>query len=244
MPEQSSTSTSTSTLDVTNSYTIREAATMCDVSVDTIKRRLQDDRFPGAEQIKGRTGNEWRIPSSELAAVATAEGWKLDLATALPEQAPQQDAQALQDLVDRAVAEAAGRAEAEAKLEHAQGDIDRLTKSIERAESDVEHWRTEHGQVERDLVDAKARAAELRIQLEKAEKLNTEVAQDRDSMGDKYHELEKESAESLSALSADLETAKAESESLVGERDELAAKTAALESSMGWWSRRKYDKKS
>ena len=241
MPEQS-TSTSTSTLDATNSYTIREAATLCDVSVDTVKRRLQDERFPNAEQTKGRTGNEWRIPSDELGDVAKAEGWNIDLATALPQHEPQQEAPALQDLVDQAIADAAGRAEAEAKLEHSQGEIDRLTKSLERAESDVEHWRTEHGQTERDLVDANARLDELRGQLEKAENLSAESAQERDSLDQQHRELQKESAESLSALSKELDSAQTEHQATAEERDELAAKLAQAEASMGWWTRRKYER--
>ena len=241
MPEQS-TSTSISTLDATNSYTIREAATLCDVSVDTIKRRLHDERFPNAEQTKGRTGNEWRIPSDELGDVAKAEGWNIDLATALPQHEPQQEAAALQDLVEQAIADAAGRAEAEAKLEHSQGEIDRLTKSLERAESDVEHWRTEHGQTERDLVDANARLDELRGQLEKAENLRTESAQERDSLDLEHRELQRTSAESLLAVSADLETARNDVDQVVGERDELAAKLAKAESSMGWWARRRYQR--
>ena len=241
MPEQS-TSTSTGTLDATNSYTIREAATLCDVSVDTIKRRLQDNRFPMAEQTKGRTGNEWRIPSDELGDVAKAEGWNIDLAAALPQHETQQEAPALQDFVDQAIADAAGRAEAEAKLEHSQGEIDRLTKSLERAESDVEHWRTEHGQTERDLVDANARLDELRGQLEKAENLRTESAQERDSLDQKYLELQKESAEALSDASDKLDAAQTEHQVTVGERDGLIAKLAEAESSMGWWARRKYQR--
>lgn len=247
MPEQS-TSTS-STLDATNSYTIREAATTCGVSVDTIKRRLNDQRFPNALQIKGRTGNEWRIPTHELATVAASEGWMLDIAIALPEQEPQQDAQALQGLLDQAVADAAARAEVEAKLEHARGDIERLTNAVDRAESDVEHWRTQHGQVERDLVDAQARVDELRTQLDKAEKGSAQAIQERDSLDLQHRELQKSSAESLSALSADLDGVRSDLENVtnqqtltVGERDELAAKLAKAESSMGWWARRKYAK--
>ena len=235
MPEQTA-----STLDATNSYTIREAATLCDVSVDTIKRRLHDERFPNAEQTKGRTGNEWRIPSDELGDVAKAEGWNIDLATALPQHEPQQEAPALQGLVEQAIADAAGRAEAEAKLEHSQSEIDRLTKSLERAESDVEHWRTEHGQTERDLVDANARLDELRGQLERAENLHAESAQERDSLDQQHRELQKMSAESLSAASAELDAVKTEHQATVGERDELTDKLARAEASMGWWTRRKY----
>ena len=242
MPEQS-TSTSISTLDATNSYTIREAATLCDVSVDTIKRRLQDERFPNAEQTKGRTGNEWRIPSDELGDVAKAEGWTVDLAAAaLQQDEPQQGAPALQDLVDQAIADAAGRAEAEAKLEHSQGEIDRLTKSLERAQSDVEHWRTEHGQTERDLVDANARLDELRGQLGKAENLRAESAQQRDSLDQQHRELQKMSAEALSAASAELTTAQTENQTTLGERDELADKLTKAEASMGWWTRRRYNR--
>lgn len=239
MPEQS---TSTSTLDATNSYTIREAATLCDVSVDTIKRRLQDDRFPNAEQTKGRTGKEWRIPSDELGDVAKAEGWNIDLATALPQHEPQHDAPALQDLVDQAIADAVGRAEAEAKLEHSQSEIDRLTRSLERAESDVEHWRTEHGQTERDLVDANARLDELRGQLEKVENLRAQSAQERDSLDQQHRELQKTSAEALSAASVKLESTQTEHQATARERDELADKLAKAEASMGWWTRRRYEK--
>ena len=239
MPEQSL-STSTS-----NSYSVREAATLCGVSPDTIRRRLADDRFPSAFQQNGRTGTEWQIPANELGQVATEEGWELDLAEAEPKQEAQASAP-LDELFDRIQTEAAGRADAEAQLKQSLSNISTLEDQLKQARSDAEHWRSEHDQRTEDLSKlerknaeldkgkavAEARIEEVRTQLENEKSKTAEHLAQLDaerelaakqaaelvSMGDRATELEKESAERL------LEATK-------------------LKDSMGWWSRRRYEKR-
>lgn len=46
-------------------YTPNEAATLCGVSRDTIKRRLRSGQFPHAHREDGPTG-AWRIPEEDL----------------------------------------------------------------------------------------------------------------------------------------------------------------------------------
>jgi len=46
----------------------------------------------------------------------------------------------------------------------------------------------------------------------------------------------------LSAASSDLETSRNETEMAVGERDELTKKLETAEASMGWGTRRRYQK--
>ncbi len=89
---------------------------------------------------------------------------------------------------------------------------------------------------------AEARVDELRLRAEQAEKLRSEVSQERDSLDLEHRELQKSSAESISDLSTKLDGVRNEVAETVGERDELAAKLAEAEASMGWWTRRKYQR--
>jgi hypothetical protein len=52
-------------------YGVAEAARVCDVSVDTIRRRLREHRIPGAHRSGSRPEDlsaEWRIPRKGLLA--------------------------------------------------------------------------------------------------------------------------------------------------------------------------------
>ena len=233
---QQSPSTSTS-----KSYSIKEAAALCGVSVDTIKRRLADDRFPTANQQAGRTGPEWQIPADELASVANEDGWTFDLAAALPQQEHQQGLEqkpALGELVDQIKEETAARAEALALLQQSTSKAEQLEKQLHQAQNDVEHWRAEHKKLEaanteldKDKAVAEARTDEIRQQLENEQNRVAEKDAELISVGERSTELQKESAERLSALAETQESL-----------DDTAKKLKEAEASMGWWTRRRYEK--
>lgn len=232
----------------TTSYTIKEAAAVVGRSELTIRRRIDKGRFPGAELHRGASGDEWRIPGADLAKVAQQDGWEINLDI---EDDQSQD-QPSSDLL--ATLEA--KIQAESKIELLNKDVQSLTDQVstvenerDQARSDLEYTQTELGQIEKKLAEqatstavAEARVDELRQRAEQAEKLRSEIAQERDSLDQQHRELEKTSAESISALSGDLESTKSDAEKLVGERDELEAKLAEAEGSMGWWTRRRYQK--
>lgn len=156
-------------------WTMREAADMCAVSLDTIKRRRSKGRFPNARKDEMGT---WRISSNDLAAVARAEGWGLTLPDAAdragegqselaPPVAPgastgadsEQQAQLLQRVHE---AEAARMAD---ELARAQEDVARAASSTDqalaerdRARSDLEHERSERQRLEVAAASAEATA--------------------------------------------------------------------------------------
>ncbi len=232
----------------TNSYTIKEAAAVVGRSELTIRRRIDKGRFPSAEMQRGASGDEWRIPGADLAQVAQEDGWEINLDA----DDDKSEDQPSSDLLTALEA----RIRAESEIDLLNKDVQSLTnqattvvKERDQARNDLEYTKTELAQLEQELSEqntatavAEARVDELRQRAELAEKLRVEIVQDRDSLGDKYSELEKSSAESISGLSGDLESVKSEAEGLVGERDELAKKLEEAEASMGWWTRRKYGK--
>lgn len=233
-------------LQTTDSYTIKEAAAVVGRSELTIRRRIDKNRFPGAEMRRGTSGDEWHIPAVDLAAVAQEDGWQINL----DHSGDQSDDGPSSDLL-RAVE---ARVRAESEIELLSKDIQSLTDQAstlmnerDQARSDLEYTKSELDRIAGNLAEetkatavAEARIEELRNQVDQAEKLRLEVVQERDSLDLEHREFQKQSAESISELSGDLDSARSEAGELVGERDELAKKLAEAEASMGWWTRRKY----
>lgn len=218
-----------------SAYSIQEAAALIEKSDQTVRKYIKDGRFPNVSMVPGDKGDEYSIPAGDLGNLIAEKGLviNLDQSSDQPDTIP---SELISDLID--AREKIGHLTGQ--VENLTSDRDRITRERDQARSDLEHERTGHEQTTSHLTEsdkskavAEARVEELRGQLEKAEHLRTEAAQERDSLDQRYLELQKESAETLSAASADFETA-------AGERDELAAKLAQAEASMGWWTRRRY----
>ena len=226
-------------------YTIKEAAAVVGCSELTIRRRIDKCRFPGAQLHRGASGDEWRIPAADLAQVADEDGWVIDLTTKHDQADDQTEDQSSDDLLEAVT----GRIRAESEVDQLTKDVQSLTNQVttvsnerDQAMSDLEYTRTELNkrdqklaETDKDKAVAEARTDEIRIQLEKEQRKVANVAQERDSLGDKYSELQKTSTERISELSKDVDQA-------VGERDELTDKLTKAEASMGWWTRRRYKK--
>ena len=218
-----------------SAYSIQEAAALIEKSDQTVRKYIKDGRFPNVSMVPGDKGDEYSIPAGDLGNLIAEKGLviNLDQSSDQPDTIP---SELISDLID--AREKIGHLTGQ--VENLTSDRDRITRERDQARSDLEHERTGHEQTTSHLTEsdkskavAEARVEELRGQLEKAEHLRTEAAQERDSLDQRYLELQKESAETLSAASADFETA-------AGERDELAAKLAQAEASMGRWTRRRY----
>lgn len=201
----------------TDSYTVREAAAACGVSVDTIRRRLTDGRFPNAEQRRGRTGDEWQIPGADLGLVAAAEGWSLSIASAEPRLD--------EGFVERYEAAIVAAAKAEAQHSHLAGQLEQAIRERDRARSDLEHEQSELRRSQNDLTEAAQRAAvaqarteEIRGELERTAERFTELRTEFDELRDAHIDMEVAHAEALTKV------------------DQLSA-------SMGWWTRRRYEKR-
>lgn len=55
-------------------FTLKEAAEACLVSVKTIRRRLDSDKFPNAHRLDDSTNSPWTIPLADLIASGLTPG--------------------------------------------------------------------------------------------------------------------------------------------------------------------------
>jgi len=218
-----------------SAYSIQEAATLIGKSDQTVRKYIKDGRFPGVEMVSGDKGDEYRIPANELGQLISEKNLVINL-----DQSNDQSESTLNEYVAELIEAKESIGHLTGQVENLTSESGRLTRERDQARSDLEHERTGHEQTSTELIEvdkakavAEARVEELRNQVEQA-------TQDRDSLGDKYSQLEESSAESLSELSAKLDQATEDVETAAGERNELAARLAYAEQSMGWWTRRKY----
>lgn len=213
------------------------AAEAFGISVDTLRRRIKSEKLPEAALTQGKFGDTYELPMADLAQIAEREGWILDLTNLDAQSSPSAaHGQSINFELIEQLTEA--KVEAQSSTRHAE----ELERKNQQLTSDLENERKALNEVTEELIEsdkakavAEARVDELRKQVDQA-------AQERDSLGQSMRELEESSAKSLSALSDDADSAKSDAEKLVGERNELAAKLAEAEGSMGWWTRRKYGK--
>ncbi len=222
---------------------LNDAAEAFGISVDTLRRRIKKEKLPEAVLAQGKFGETYELPMADLVQIAEREGWTLDLNALDAESSPA--AAHMQSIVDFDVVEQL--ADAKASALSSSRHVEELDRKLIQTQNDLEHETTAHHQTASELTEvskakavAEARVEELRQRAEQAEKLRAEVVQERDSLGLEHRELQKVSAESISALSSDLEVAQNDVTATVGERDELSRKLEAAEASMGWWTRRKY----
>ena len=214
------------------SYGLKDAAELVARSTKTILRWCQDDMFPGAEKVPGPKGDEWSIPSEDLAAVIVEKNLTIHLDQTLSTQPTTQEDALVQAL------ETIG--ELRQKVGHLSGQTEQLERTNMRLASDVDHLRAEYERTQNELVESERQRGTLEGEIKRVQQERDQTSRDRDSLDQKYLELQKSNAESLSALSDDLETSRTETQETVGELDELATKLAVAESSMGWWTRRRY----
>ena len=226
-----------------DTYTLREAAETVGRSTKTILRWCRDGLFPNAEKVPGPKGDEWSIPGKDLGQIALDKGLTLTLdQTPVQTVSTQQDETRadIRDLMDTV-------ANLKGEVGQLSGQNDQLTKSetdlksrVRQLTDDLEQERSERQRNETQIAEldkakavSEALAEERKTELEREratvvehlEQLEDErtLVAERDaelvSMGDRASELEKQSAERLS-------------------------EAEKLKDSMGWWSRRRYEKRS
>jgi len=224
---------------------LNDAADAFGISVDTLRRRIKKEQLPEAELTQGKFGDTYELPMAALAQIAERESWVLDLnvldAQGNPSVAhPQETISA--DLIEQLIDAKTSAETSSRQLSEMTRKLDQTTNDLETANAEVDRLAQQIVDLEKNVAVADARTEEVRQRAEVAEKGMAQAAQDRDSLDLEHRELQKASAESLSAASADLETVRAGIDQVVGERDELTKKLEAAEASMGWWTRRRYQK--
>jgi len=247
--------------DVGESLSLREAAEVFGVSVDTLRRRIKDDRLPEVESVQGQYGSEYRLPISSLKAVSEREGWAIgvvdaDSTAADPMQTP---AQAVgigipEEILDRLLAAEGSAAGSAAELNAAQDRLRGLEAQLHQARNDLEHERSESERLRADLAEsakteavATARTEEVKARIADLER---EVARATENQAEL--ELAREtSAAATQAAEQDRDLIKAEAAELSARVDELEQERHALErarseaeASLGWLGRRRLKKAS
>ena len=225
-----------------DNYTLREAAETVGRSTKTILRWCRDGLFPNAEKVPGPKGDEWSIPGKDLGQIALDKGLTLTLdQTPVQTMSTHEDETRadIRDLMDTV-------ANLKGEVGQLSGQNDQLTKSetdlnnrVRQLTDDLEQERSERQRNEAQIAEldkakavAEARTDELRQQLENEQ--NRVAAKDAEliSMGERSSEIEKESTERLSALTDTQESL-----------DDTAKKLKEAKASMGWWTRRRYQKR-
>ena len=217
---------------------LKQAASVFNVTTGTLRRRIKAGQLPEAVKGEGKYGDQYTLAIADLPSIAERNEWVLDL-DALDEQgldsASPVQTKYLEDLNNRLI-------NAEGLVIANTAQLEDRDKQLTQTRNDLEAERAEVNRLQTDLIESERERGKLEGQLEHVQKQAKEATQNRDSLDLEHRELQKTSAESLSAVSADLETARNDVDQAVGERDELAAKLEAAEASMGWWTRRKYQR--
>lgn len=154
--------------------TLSEAATRYEVSVATLRRRLDDGAIPGAHKVPGPTGETWQIPAEVLA------GRYLERDTSPPpEPPPPPGASELLALVDRLATllegERAQLMAAESDRTNARAEAAAAMVRAEMLAADLERERARAVDLEAALAAERERAANLAGEKVRADQLAVEL---------------------------------------------------------------------
>jgi excisionase family DNA binding protein len=109
-----------------------EAAQLCGVSIDTIRRRLRDGSLDGAYRDGEHEWSRWLIPASELTRVGLCDEATVRDADAHLDPDAQRLVAQLAEARAELVAEQARCRAAEERLSQALGEVDHLRSIVDR----------------------------------------------------------------------------------------------------------------
>lgn len=166
-------------------FTIKEAAEACQVSVKTIRRRLDGDKFPNAHRLDDGPGSPWLIPLDDLIAAGLTPGKPTAPAPAEDEQDAAANADDMIEL-----------GELRAHRDSANEQAARLTAERDRARSDHEQERLRADTAERAELEQRARADVAAARAEERDRMIASANEERDRM---IAELDQVRAEAVEA---------------------------------------------
>lgn len=244
---------------IEDSLSLKEAAELFGVSVDTLRRRIRDDKLPEAQLVAGQYGDEYRLPRAAVGTVSDREGWAIDVAgDENAGQRPAHDpglpvgigipAEILDRLLD-AESLAAGSA---ADLRASESKVGALEAQLQQARNDLEHERVESQRLRADLSEsskaeavAAARTEEIQARVADLERQVAQAAGERSGLQAALETAAASAAEAAD-FNVELSDQAAQLEARIGEleaqRDALAASKAQAEESLGWLGRRRFNK--
>ncbi len=217
---------------------IREAAEAFGVSHDTLRRRIKDGKLPEADLVPGRHGDTYVLPMADLMQIADREGWVLDLTDEGLHMQAQGTAVDVDELLNRVI-DAEGRL---GQLPAMERERDQAQRERDQARSDLENERTERSRLETELAElnkTKAVAEAL------ADERKNELERERSAVVEYQEQLETErelAAETAASHAAELVSMGDRATQLEKESADRLSEAQKLKESMGWWSRRRYEK--
>ena len=214
---------------------MREAAAIAGVSLDTIKRRRAKGEF--AATVKDETGT-WRIPSASLVSVAEAEGWTLTLPDASPSASPRAGEGQTEETAppEHDASPSAALVQQMELLERAHdAEVANLTAELDRVKAEAEAEKRRNDQLTTDIEHE-------RTERHRAEVDGAKAAGERDALTERVLDLTDQRQQLSTELAEARETASERAESLQTEILDLTDDRDNALASLGWWSRRKYNR--
>lgn len=200
---------------------LNDAAVLLGVSEAQLTRRIETGSLP--EAFEADDGS-LAIPRDALPAVAHREGWIIDVRNDADEPSPEfsEMLERLLGLGQQLTAETVARRLAESELEHAKADLAKAERRTNELTSVIESLEAENVRLGSDL--AAATGALLESDALANERFETIL------------DMQAEATETRQAHQADLEHHRRQ------ERD-LRDRVEAAQAAMGWWSRRRYQRR-
>ena len=206
---------------------LADLASAFGVSVQTVKRRLNSGQWPEVIKTDGTYGETWSLDRTLVQTIADRENWVIDLRTEQDQTRSADLESVLEALLDgqRERNDQMERAAAaEAKVVVTEAERDRQAAVAKQALSDLEHERSEVGRLQVDLEHERNATREVAKQLAVAQAEASERQTAIESRQSQIEELQQR-------LDAERERTEA-----------AVAEASHLQSSMGWWSRRRAEK--
>lgn len=162
-------------------FTITEAAKAAGVSPKTIRRRLDDGRFPNARKDGDEDNSPWLIPAGDLELVVERR----------PEAAPTvvhgpdltillDELEAARSQVGRLQTVELAKAEVDAQIVSVEAERDRGAAELRRATDDLEQERSARERAEREVAEQRGLVAAERARLEERDRLIEELRSGRE----------------------------------------------------------------
>ena len=210
--------------DLVASYTLAEVADLLGKSRRTISRWLKAGKFPNATLQAGTQGDQWAIPADDVTALDPRQGTtsqdRQDT-TLSPVTSHDKTGATLSDLVSQVTTLSLDLGQAQGERDALTQKVDESARIIAQLTADLEQERTTRHRVEVDAAN---------------------TAGERDALKSRVLDLTDQRDQLSTDLSETRENAHQEAESLRSEVVDLRDDRDRALTSMGRWSRRKYDR--
>lgn len=221
------------TSDVTNriqtdTFSIVEVAELIGKSDQTVRKYIKDDLFPGARMAPGLKGDEWRIPGPDVVELAHKRGWSLQIDQS-SDQSSDGSSDAYIELVERHAS--------------AQGDIKVLTSEVASLVAQLERTNSALAQARNDVEQHRSEVRRLESDVSELDKARAVAEARTDEIRKQLFESNEAASARAEALTTELREANAQNSRIEVARQQATAEADQLRDSLGWWARRRLEKR-